>query len=83
MARASKKRSTAVEKALHKFGAESIEKLAGIADSDETPQKLRADIWRWFAEMEFGKPTSKQQTDNSVQDTHEIAFEGELEEWSR
>ena len=80
---ASKKRNTAVERALHKFGAESIEKLAGIADSEETPQKLRADIWRWFAEMEFGKPSTKQQTDDGVPSPSEVVFEGELEEWSR
>ena len=83
MAKTSKKRSTAVEKALHKFGAESIEKLAMIAEDAETPQKLRADIWRWFAEMEFGKPTSKQLSEETKDEGDGIVLEGELEEWSR
>ena len=83
MGRASRKKNTKVERALHKFGAESIEKLVIIADSEETPAKLRADIWRWFAEMEFGKPTSKQSVDDTKADEGEIVFEGDLEEWSR
>ena len=81
MAKSAKKKK--VEKALHKFGAQSIEKLAQIADDESTPQKLRADIWKWFAEMEFGKPTSKSGTETDGAESAEISFEGDLEAWSR
>ncbi|MBE6542824.1 MAG: hypothetical protein E7675_00335 [Ruminococcaceae bacterium] len=83
MAKTSKKRISKVEKALHKFGADSIEKLAMIADDDLTPQKLRADIWKWFAEMEFGKPTSKQTACGDNTEDLEIVLDGDLEEWSK
>ena len=83
MGRTTKKRVSKVERALHKFGAESIEMLAEIAREETTPQKLRADIWRWFAEMEFGKPTSKQSNASENNDETEIILEGDLEVWSR
>lgn len=83
MSRASRKKSSKVEKALHKFGAQSVEKLVAIADDESTPQKLRADIWRWFAEMEFGKPTSKQTNQEEGAADGGIVLEGDLEEWSR
>lgn len=83
MKRTSKKTAAKVEKALHKFGATSIEKLAQIADDDSTAPKLRADIWKWFAEMEFGKPSSKQTNTDDDSDDAEIVLEGDLEAWSR
>lgn len=83
MKRVSKKQEAKVNKALHRFGAQSIENLALIASSEDTPQKLRADIWKWFAEMEFGKPTSKQSTEDASNEDEEIRLEGDLEVWSR
>ena len=83
MGRLSRKKNSRIEKALHKFGAESIEKLVFIAESEDTPTKLKADIWRWFAEMEFGKPTSKQASDDISEDEGQIIIEGDLELWSR
>jgi hypothetical protein len=83
MGRPSRKKNSKIEKALHKFGAESIEKLVLIAESEDTPAKLKADIWRWFAEMEFGKPTSKQISEDTSEDEGQIVIEGELELWSR
>ncbi len=81
---AKKVNSKKVESALHKFGAESIERLVEIAEDEETPQKLRADIWKWFAEMEFGKPTSKSGNDKEGSgDEGGITLEGDLELWSR
>ena len=81
---AKKTKNKKVESALHKFGAESIERLAQIADDEETPQKLRADIWKWFAEMEFGKPTSKSSGEKDLaEEGTEVTLEGELELWSR
>jgi hypothetical protein len=81
--RSGRKKETKISKALHKFGAESIQNLVSIAQSEDTPQKLRADIWKWFAEMEFGKPVAKQSTDEDKIESESIVFEGELEEWSR
>ena len=40
-------------------------------------------FWKWFAEMEFGKPVAKQSTDEDKSESESIVFEGELEEWSR
>lgn len=74
------KKKDKVKKVLEKFGAESIEKLMELADAEDTPSKLRADILKWFAEMEYGKPTSKQiesQPENS-----EISLDGDFEKWS-
>ena len=83
MGRPSRKKNSKIEKALHKFGAESIEKLVLIAESEDTPAKLKADIWRWFAEMEFGKPTSKQTFEDTSEEDGQIVIEGDLEIWSR
>ena len=77
---AKRKKTDKIKKVLEKFGADSVEKLMELADSTDTPQKLRADIYKWFAEMEFGKPTSKQ-NDNLPSDD-QVVLEGELEEWS-
>ena len=74
------KKKDKIKKVLEQFGAESIEKLMELADAEDTPSKLRADILKWFAEMEYGKPTSKQ-TEANV-DSTEICLDGDLEKWS-
>ena len=77
----SKREYEKVKKVLKKFGAESVEKLMELADNSDTPPKLKADILKWFAEMEFGKPTSKQTTDLDVTGDV-VTLEGELDKWS-
>lgn len=74
------KKKDKIKKVLEKFGAESIEKLMELADAEDTPPKLRADILKWFAEMEYGKPTSKQQDVQS--ESSEVSLEGDFERWS-
>jgi len=65
------------------FGKQSIDELYKIASDEESPEKLRADIWKWFAEMYYGKPSQAVDLDAEVTGFQKIEFEGELDGWSR
>lgn len=41
--------------ALKRHAQEAVEELYEIACDASNPVKVRADIWRWFAEFEYGK----------------------------
>ena len=77
---AERKKSEVIKKALSKYGAKSLEKLMELADEEETPAKLKAEIYKWFAEMEFGKPVNKVQDDNP--EGQEVSLEGDMAKWS-
>lgn len=70
---------------LRQYGREAPMKLLELAEAAETPLKVRADIYKWFAEMSYGKPG--QQVDLSGQvNNHAVTtvrFEGELGEWAK
>lgn len=78
---ASRKKKDRIKKVLEKFGAQSLEKLMELADREDTPSKLRADILKWFAEMEFGKPTAKNHDEGKDGDV-DVFFDGDYEKWS-
>ena len=69
---------------LRKYGKQAPHKLFEIAMDDLTPAKVRAEIWKWFGEMTYGKPT--QQVDMEANVTSApvaVTFEGVLDEWSK
>ena len=72
-------RAKKVRKTLQKYGAQSLERLMQLAEEGDTPPKLRAEIYRWFAEMEFGKPGGKSGGEPAED---EACLTGELEKWS-
>lgn len=78
MARRSK--SEMIKTTLKKYGQDSLEKLMALADDEETAQKIRVDIYKWFAEMEFGKPVGKTKEENVSEE--DVTLEGDLEKWS-
>lgn len=44
---------------LERYAKKGIKELYAIAEDKSTSKSLRADIWKWFAEWEYGKPTQK------------------------
>ena len=56
-----------------------------MANADETPVKVKADILKWMAEMWFGKAPQALDLDGKLDSggTMKVKFEGELEEWSK
>ena len=70
---------------LLKQGEKSIEALIQMANNEETPVKVRADIHRWLAEMSYGKAQQSVDMDADVKSSSEIKveFEGVLNEWSK
>ncbi len=69
---------------IEEYGKTAPEELIKIANSSKTPVKVKADIWKWFAEMTFGKPkplTGEKQSETTAQG-NAIKFEGDLEKWS-
>ena len=72
-------RGKKIKKTLEKYGADSLEKLMALADDEQTQPKLKIEIYRWFAEMEFGKPVGKS---NSEPEGDVVVLDGELDKWS-
>lgn len=71
-------------KGFKEYAEKAPEELWAIANNGETPPKVAADIFKWFAEMWFGKAPQALDLDGKV-DTggvQTIKFEGQLEEWS-
>lgn len=68
-----------------KYAKEAPERLRAIADDDNTPVKVKADIEKWFAEMYYGKSAQQVSFDGEVNNTGTtvVKFEGELEEWAK
>ena len=73
----------AIPQELKGFGKLAPQELYKIATNPKAGLKLRADIWRWFAEMFYGKPKQQQEMEvkgNGVPVT--VSFKGDLEKWS-
>ncbi len=70
---------------IKKYAKEAPERLRAIADGEDTPVKVKADIEKWFAEMYYGKSAQQVTFDGEVSSTGTtvIKFEGELEEWAK
>lgn len=70
---------------VRKYGKAAPDKLLAIAEDEQTPVRVRAEIYKWFAEMAFGKPGQqvdvKGDLNNSAVTT--IRFEGELAQWAK
>lgn len=61
------------------------DKLIAIAEDEKTPVKIRADIYKWFAEMSFGKPGQQVAVSGDINNAAVtvVRFEGELADWAR
>lgn len=70
---------------LKKYAQQSPARLRAIADDDNTPVKVKADIEKWFAEMYYGKSSQQVTLDGEVANTGitVVKFEGELEKWAK
>ena len=66
-----------VEIEVMKYGKKAPDKLLAIAEDPDTPIKLSADIYKWFAEMFYGAKEAEKEEKAVV-----VKFEGKLEEWS-
>lgn len=74
----------AIPGAVRRYAREAPEKMYAIAMDESTPVKVRADIWKWFAEMIYGRP--RQQVDMEASVTAPpvaVRFEGVLDQWSK
>ena len=67
------------------YAKQSPARLRAIADDENTPVKVKADIEKWFAEMYYGKSSQQVTLDGEVNNigTTVIKFEGELEKWAK
>lgn len=70
---------------IKKYAKESPKRLRDIADDENTPVKIRADIEKWFAEMYYGKSAQQVTLDGEVGTTGTtvVKFEGEISEWAK
>ena len=67
------------------YAKEAPERLRAIADDENTPVKVKADIEKWFAEMYYGKSSQQVTLDGEVTNTGTtvIEFKGEIAEWAK
>ena len=68
-----------------KYAQEAPERLRAIADDENTPVKVKADIEKWFAEMYYGKSSQQVTVDGEVNNPSVtvVKLEGELGEWAK
>ncbi len=68
-----------------KYASEAPERLRAIADDENTPVKVRADIEKWFAEVYYGKSSQQVTVDGEVSNPGitVVKFEGEIGEWAK
>lgn len=65
-------------------GPQALETLVKMMNDEKIQDKLRADICKWIAEMEYGKPKQAVDMDAEVSGgTVSVCFEGELAEWAK
>lgn len=65
-------------------GPQALELLVSMMNDEKTQDKLRADIGKWIAEMEYGKPKQAVDMDAEVSGgAVSVRFEGELAEWAK
>lgn len=70
---------------LKEYAKQAPDRLREIADREDTPVKVKADIEKWFAEMYYGKSSQQVTLDGEVNSTGtmKVEFEGELSEWAK
>ena len=70
---------------IKKYAEDSPKRLREIADAEDTPVRLKAEIEKWFAEMYYGKSAQQVTLDGEVGTTGTtvVKFEGELGEWAK
>jgi hypothetical protein len=70
---------------LKEYAKQAPDRLREIADREDTPVKVKADIEKWFAEMYYGKSSQQVTLDGEVNSTGtmKVEFEGELGEWAK
>jgi len=70
---------------MKEYAKQSPARLRAIADDEDTPVKVKADIEKWFAEMYYGKSAQQVTLDGEVNNTGTtvVKFEGELGEWAK
>ena len=78
-----KKTEKKLSKRIQEYGSAAIDRLIEMAESEETNEKIRIDIFKWIAEMNFGKPSSVLTPDTAKENNTKITFEGKLDEWSK
>ena len=72
---------------VNEMGRQAVLRLFEMAESPETQEKSRIDIYKWFAEMACGRPgaarvsTSREDADDSA-NVLTVRFEGEMEGWA-
>lgn len=49
-----------------KYAKEAVKELYEIATGEKTPVKLKADIWKWFFEIEYGKAVQQTPSDGGA-----------------
>lgn len=70
---------------LMSLGREALRRLSHLADEEGTSEKSRIDIYKWLAEMAFGKPASRAAAGEEAAKSaapSSVRFEGELDEWA-
>ena len=70
---------------LKKYAKQSPVRLRAIADDENTPVKVKADIEKWFAEMYYGKSSQQVTVDGEMTNSGVtvVKFEGEIEKWAK
>lgn len=60
---------------LKEYAKQAPDRLREIADREDTPIKVKADIEKWFAEMYYGKSAQQVTLDGGV-DVKPVVFTG-------
>lgn len=70
---------------LKEYAKQAPDRLREIADAENTPVKVKADIEKWFAEMYYGKSAQQVTLDGEVGTTGTtvVEFKGEIAEWAK
>ena len=70
---------------IKEYAKQAPDRLRAIADDENTPVKVKADIEKWFAEMYYGKSPQQVSLDGEVNSTGTtvIKFEGEIAKWAK
>lgn len=70
---------------LRQYAKTAPDKLIAIAEDEATPIKVRSDIYKWFAEMAFGKPGQQVAVSGDINNNAVtvVRFEGELAQWAK
>ena len=68
--------------AIKKIAKESVAQLYQIAKDETTPARLKAEIWRWFFEIEFGKATQQMALEEGSAPIVSVQISDELKDYA-